>query len=195
MLPPTVDIEKEALRRDFEGDIHEERDIASMSRSREKEEQDERKIEDDIWDDDDDSSSRAGQKKKNKNKKRASRLSALEQEIDLLGAELEAQRDRHASAGSGVSGLSGVASTNEDNNNHSDGDVFSAEAVRFEKPTPTTLTPRTRVLQMVESFESLGREEHNRSPVPGSPSPSHSPLPASPSRSPTRTPVSPLKGR
>lgn len=198
ILPPTVDNpEKEALRRDFEGGIHEERDIASMSRSRsrEKEEEDERKIEDDIWDDndDDDSSGRGGggQRKKNKHKKRASRLSALEQEIDLLGAELEAQRDRHASAGSGVSGLSGVASTNEDNNNnHSDGDVFSAEAVRFEKPTPTTLTPRTRVLQMVESFESLGREDHNRSPVAGSPSLSHSP-----SRSPTRTPVVPLKGR
>ncbi|RYP00980.1 hypothetical protein DL766_003900 [Monosporascus sp. MC13-8B] len=87
-------------------------------------------------------------------------LSALEKEIELLGAELEAQRD-----GQGQGRPSLTISEQ-----HSEGDVFSAEAVRFERP-------RTRVLAMVESFESLGSH--------GSPSPSRSPTrspPASDSR-------------
>lgn len=99
-------------------------------------------------------------------KKRGSRLSALEHEIELLGAELEAQR---------ASQPSRTAS-----DLHSEGDVFSAEAVRLERPaapyhSPHQSQPRTRVLEMVESIESLSRD--------------HSPA-SSPARSP-----SPLKGK
>ena len=123
-------------------------------------------------------------------KKRVSRLSALEQEIDLLGAELEAQR-----AGQPSRTASDV---------HSEGDVFSAEAVRLERPaapyhspqnTPHHHQPRTRVLEMVESIESLHRD-HSNSPA-SSPVRSPSPLkgkgqgPGSASSSPTR----PLKSR
>ena len=117
-------------------------------------------------------------------KKRVSRLSALEQEIDLLGAELEAQRANQPSRT--ASDL------------HSEGDVFSAEAARLERPaapyhSPQTTPqhqPRTRVLEMVESIESLSRD-HSRSPA-GSPIRSPSPLkgkgqsPGSASSSPTR---------
>ncbi|RYP10270.1 hypothetical protein DL764_000762 [Monosporascus ibericus] len=75
--------------------------------------------------------------------RRQSDLSALEKEIELLGAELEAQRDQ---------GRPSLTISEQ----HSEGHVFSAEAVQFERP-------RTRVLAMVESFESLG-SHRSRSP-------------------------------
>ncbi|RYP50945.1 hypothetical protein DL768_003611 [Monosporascus sp. mg162] len=93
--------------------------------------------------------------------RRESDLLALEKEIELLGAELEAQRDRQGRPSLTLS------------EQHSEGDVFSAEAVRLERP-------RTRVLAMVESFESLASHRSRRSRSPsGSPTRSS---PASTSR-------------
>ncbi|KAK7750389.1 hypothetical protein SLS62_007688 [Diatrype stigma] len=213
------DPEKEELRREVRTDFQqEERDIAEMAGgSREGRGED--------WDSNDSSTQR-------KKKKRPSRLSALEQEIDLLGAELEAQRDRQASSISGFSSLSSRGGSDnsynndnndddDDNSNHShsnrnsnynsdvksdadDGHVFSAEAVHYGRPTLTltpvpilspirtrtqSQSPRSRVLQMVESIETLSRE-NSPSPVHSSPSPS-------PTRMRPRTPgaVLPSKGK
>ncbi|RYP71410.1 hypothetical protein DL771_004777 [Monosporascus sp. 5C6A] len=80
--------------------------------------------------------------------RRESGLSALEKEIDLLGAELEAQRHGQGRPSLAIS------------ERHSEGDVSSAEAVRSERP-------RTRVLAMVQSFESLG--SHRSQSPSGSP--------------------------
>lgn len=76
------------------------------------------------------------------------RLIALEHEIDLLGKELESHQRR--GSGRPLSGIStGMMS---DGDNYSDAEFLSAEAVQVVRPAV-----KTKVLQMVESFESLTR--------------------------------------
>ncbi|KAH7030858.1 uncharacterized protein B0I36DRAFT_322638 [Microdochium trichocladiopsis] len=85
------------------------------------------------------------------------RLVALEREISLLGKELESDQ-RRASGPAEKRPRSGVSSGMvSDGDNYSEADVFSAEAVEIARPAT-----RTRVLQMVESFESL-----TKAPSPG----------------------------
>ncbi|KAJ1333687.1 multipile epidermal growth factor-like domains protein 8 [Microdochium nivale] len=81
------------------------------------------------------------------------RFHALEREISLLGRELEShqrkqqqQQQRPKSAAS--------AGTMWEADNYSDAGIFSAEAVQMERPHA-----RTRVLEMVQSFESLKAEK------------------------------------
>ncbi|KXJ92204.1 hypothetical protein Micbo1qcDRAFT_162364 [Microdochium bolleyi] len=81
------------------------------------------------------------------------RLHALEREISLLGKELEShQRKQQHHDQRPTSAVS---------ENYSDADVFSAEAVQMARPPA-----RTRVLEMVQSFESLTAPREPREPSP-----------------------------